>query len=359
MTEPHVRVLADPLHATRRRPARGPLALAALLLSMLLTACSGAQATTGERTVPTPGPVSAADLAKVTLKVGDQKAGLQALLKAAGQDQDLPYAIEWSTFTAGPPLLEAAASGAIDIGTVGNTPPIFAGAAKSPVSIVSASRYDGNGDAILVRKDSTATSLTDLKGKTIAVTKGSSAHGHLLLALNKEGIKPSDVNISYVSPSDGYAALKNGAADAWVVWDPYTAAAEKEIGARILVSGAGLVNGLGFQVASNKSLADAGKNAAIEDLVTRSAKAYQWSATHQDEWAKVYSAETGLSLDVTTVQAQRSVKHPITLDQQVVTSSQQLADALAAGGFIPSSFDFSSIVDHRYDAAVSTVIGKA
>lgn len=360
MTERLVRAHADRRRGARRHlRTRGPVALTALLLSALLAACSGAQATTSQRTVPTPGPVSSADLAKVTLKVGDQKAGLQTLLKAAGQDKDLPYAIEWSTFTSGPPLLEAAASGAIDVGTVGNTPPIFAGAAKSPVSIVSASRYNGKGDAILVRKDSPATTLNDLKGKTIAVAKGSSAHGHLLLALNQAGLKPSDVNISYVAPSDGYAALKNGAADAWVVWDPYTAAAEQEIGARILLSGEGLVNGLGFQVASNKSLADAGKNAAIEDLVVRSAKAYQWSATHQDEWAKVYATETGLSLAATTVQAQRSVKNPITLDQEVISSSQKLTDALAAGGFIPSSFDFSTIVDHRYDAAVSAVLGKA
>lgn len=345
----------------RRAPGRAPLALAALMLSTLLAACSGAQASTtpGARTVPTPGPVSAAELANVTLKVGDQKAGLQALLKASGQDRDLPYTVEWSTFTAGPPLLEAAASGAIDVGTVGNTPPIFAGAAKSPVSIVAASRSDGQGDAILVAKDSPARTLADLKGRTIAVTKGSSAHGHLLLALRKEGLQPSDVKISYVSPSDGYAALKNGAADAWAVWDPYTAAAEKEIGARILVSGAGIVNGLGFQVASDRSLADAGKNAAIADLVTRSARAYAWSATHQAEWAKVYAAETGLSLDVTTVQAQRSIKHPITLDQDAIASSQKLTDALAAGGFIPASFDVSTIVDHRYDAAVADAIGKA
>ncbi|QGF23070.1 ABC transporter substrate-binding protein [Raineyella fluvialis] len=342
-----------------RQRHRAPLALVVLMLATLLSACSGAQATTATRTVPTPGPVSSADLAGVTLKVGDQKAGLQALLKASGQDKDLPYAVEWSTFTAGPPLLEAAASGAIDVGTVGNTPPIFAGAAKSPVSIVSASRGEGQGDAILVAKGSTATSLADLKGRTIAVTKGSSAHGHLLLALRKAGLQPSDVKISYVSPSDGYAALKNGAADAWAVWDPYTAAAEKEIGARILVSGVGIVNGLGFQVASNRSLADAGKNAAIADLVTRSARAYQWSASHPDEWARVYSSETGLSLDVTTVQAHRSIKRPITLDPEAIRSSQDLTDALASGGFIPASFDVSTIVDHRYDAAVAAVIGKA
>ncbi len=332
------------------------LGVLAAVLMTLLTACAGARATT-TGPAPVPASVSADELAAVTLKIGDQKAGLEALLKAAGED-DAPYTVEWSNFTSGPPLLEAAAANAIDVGTVGNTPPIFAGAAKSPVTVVSASRYNGKADAILVPADSPATTLADLKGKTVAVAKGSSAHGHLLLALLQAGLSPEDITISYVAPSDGYAALQNGAADAWVVWDPYTTAATHEIKARILDDGEGLTNGLGFQVASNDSLGDPGKNAAISDLVVRTARAYQWAEQHPDEWGKVYAAETGLSEEITQEMARRSPKQPILLDDTVVADTQKLADALAENGFIPAGFDFSTIVDRRYNDAVSTVIGQ-
>src|SRR5690242_19253098 len=97
---------------------KGIVALAAIIA---VSACGTA---TGNE-APVPASVSAADLAKVTLKVGDQKGGVKSLLTAANLLQGTPYKIEWSTFTSGPPLLEAASAGAIDTGRVGNTPPIF------------------------------------------------------------------------------------------------------------------------------------------------------------------------------------------------------------------------------------------
>lgn len=342
------------------RRTRGPLALVTVLMAALLAACSGATADEGAKQgVPTPEPVGTSDLADVTLRVGDQKAGVAPLLKAAGEDQDLPYAIEWSTFTAGPPLLEAAASEAIDIGYVGNTPPIFAGAAGSPISIVSATQTEGKGDAILVAKDSPIASVADLKGRTVAVTKGSSAHGHLLLALEEAGLEPSDVTISYVNPSDGYAALKNGGADAWTVWDPYTAAAEQEIGARILADGSGVSNGLSFEVASNAALADPGRNTAIGDFVQRVTRAHQWAAAHPDEWARVYAEESGLPLEVAQAYTARSVRVPIRIDDEVIASEQALTDTLAENGVIPASFDFSTLVDNRFDAAIADLVKES
>src|SRR5438552_829323 len=111
--------------------------MAAIAAVLAVTACGTA---TGEGPAAVPGPVSAADLAKVTLKVGDQKGGVKSLLTAANLLQGTPYRIEWASFTSGPPLLEAASAGAIDAGRVGNTPPIFAAAAKAKIKVVSVSR---------------------------------------------------------------------------------------------------------------------------------------------------------------------------------------------------------------------------
>jgi sulfonate transport system substrate-binding protein len=337
----------------RRRPLLG--AVVAVVAAAALAGCAAAvpnAASSGHKTV-VPETVPAKQLSGLTLQVGDQKAGLQALLQAAGELDNLPYKIAWSTFTAGPPMLEAINAGAVDFGGVGNTPPIFSAAAGGKIAIVAASRDTAAGDAILVPKGSTARSVADLKGKRIAVATGSSAHGNLLLQLTKAGLTPSDVTTTFLAPSDGYAALAAGKVDAWAVWDPYTAQAQKELGARILASGKGLANGLGFQVASRAALADAKRNSAIQDLVARTVRARIWAKTHQQEWAHEYARMTGLPYAVTLLSAQRSDDDPITLTSQVAASEQGLADAFADARVIPTDPKIAAIIDNRFNATVT------
>lgn len=289
------------------------------------------------------------DLTKVVLKVGDQKGSSKALLTAAGLTQ-APYRIEWSTFTSGPPLLEAASGGAIDIGGVGNTPPIFAAAANAKVSIVSSAKGNVASDAILVPDDSPLRTVQDLRGKTIAVAKGSSAHGQILLNLNAVGLSTKDVKIAFLQPSDAYAAFTQKRVDAWAVWDPYTSQALQDANARVLVDGTGIANGYTFEVAGRNALADPGKAAAIKDYVTRIAKAQKWSDTHRDEWAAAWAADTGLPVKVTTAATASGPDLPVALDDQLVRSEQQLADAFTADGVLVSKVDFASFVDKRYAA---------
>lgn len=301
-----------------------------------------------------PASVSADDLAKVVLKVGDQKGGSKTLLTTAGLDKT-PYKIEWSTFSSGPPLLEAASAGGIDIGAVGNTPPIFAAAAKAKIAIVSSGKGNVESDVLLVPADSPARTIEDLRGKNIAVAKGSSAHGQILLNLKKTGLSPKDVKLNFLQPSDAYAAFTQKQVDAWAIWDPYTSQALLETGARILVDGKGVANGYTFQVAGQAALADAGKNAAIKDYVTRIAKAQKWSDAHRPEWAKAWAAETGLPLEVTTKATDRGPDLPVALDDAVIASEQELADVFTDDKILPSKVDFASFVDKRYAADLGSV----
>jgi sulfonate transport system substrate-binding protein len=321
------------------------VAAAALMLGGL-TACSSTGSATGP--APVPAAVSPADLAKVTLRVGDQKGGVKSLLTAANQLGSLPYRIEWSTFTSGPPLLEAASAGAIDIGRVGNTPPIFAAAAKAKISVVSVAKSNVEREAVLVPPDSPLQNVQALKGKTIAVAKGSSAHGQLLNTLKNAGLTTKDVKLSFLQPSEAYAAFTQHQVDAWAIWDPYTAQAQLDAHARVLADGRGSSNGLAFETASTAALADPGKNAAIKDFVTRVVKAQLWSGAHHDEWSKVWAAETGLSLPVAqkSVDAGRDVPTP--LDDSVVASEQQLADAFTEDKTLPGKVDFAQFADRRY-----------
>ncbi|MFC4003559.1 aliphatic sulfonate ABC transporter substrate-binding protein [Prauserella oleivorans] len=269
-------------------------AVALAVLGTVAAVLAGCGAGEHARSAEVPAPVSAADLANVTLRVGDQKGGSQALLKAAGKLDDLPYRIEFSTFTSGPPLLEAASAGAVDIGRTGNTPPIFAAAANAKIAVVAAAQRDVAGDALLVPQDSPVRRVGDLRGKTIGVAKGSSAHGQLLYLLREAGLSTRDVTLSYLQPADAYSAFTQGRLDAWAVWEPYSSQARLEANGRVLADGTGTANGYTFQVAGLEALSDAGKHTALKDYLVRLAQAQHWAQTHREDWARVWSADTGL-----------------------------------------------------------------
>ncbi|MFE3170431.1 ABC transporter substrate-binding protein [Amycolatopsis sp. NPDC059090] len=319
--------------------------LAAALLLTGLTACSSS---TSDGRAPVPAAVSPADLKKVTLRVGDQKGGVKSLLTAANQLSGTPYRVEWSTFTSGPPLLEAASAGAIDVGRVGNTPPIFAAASKAKISVVSVAKSNVERETILVPPDSPLTDVASLRGKTVGVAKGSSAHGQLLNTLKKASLSTKDIKISFLQPSEAFAAFTQHQIDAWAIWDPYTAQAQLEAHARVLADGRGASNGLAFETASTTALADPGKNSAIKDFVQRVVKAQLWANSHPDEWARAWAAETGLKPEVAKKAVSAGRDRPIPLDDSVVASEQQLADAFTNEGTLPGKVDFAAFVDRRY-----------
>lgn len=330
------------------------LTASAFLATLGMVGCGAAgQARTGS----VPGPVSKEELAGVTLKVGDQKGGSRALLEAAGLLDDVPYKIEWSTFTSGPPLLEAASAGAVDVGRVGNTPPIFAAAANANVAVVSAAKGDVKGDALLVPRDSPLTTVADLKGKTIGVAKGSSAHGQVLYTLQKAHLSTKDVRLSFLQPADAFGAFNQQQIDAWSVWDPYTAQAIQDSDARVLATGEGTANGYTFQVAGRTALSDAGKNSALRDYVLRVARAQVWADSHRDAWAKAWSKETGLDLAVTKAAVEAGPDIPITLDDTVIRSEQDLADAFTEDKVLPGKVDFARFVDPRFASDLNDIEG--
>ncbi len=333
---------------------RAALLLPALLLPLLLTltACGGASRANGSGGGGARGGTDGKG--SVTLNVGDQKGGSEAVLRAAGDLKDLPYRIQWSTFTSGPPLLEAVNAGAVDVGGVGNTPPVFAAAAHSKFKVIAATHGSSAGETVLVKKDSPLTGPEQLKGKSIAVAQGSSAHYQLVASLKKAGLAPRDVTLNYLQPADALAAFSRGRVDAWAVWDPYTSQALDQTDARILTTGEGVVNGLSFQVAAPAALDDPKKSAALKDYVERLRRAQDWVHRHPDAWAEAWAAETGLPRDVAlaAVKRTRGTAVTVALDRPAVASEQQIADTFAALKLIPGRVDFSSFVDTRFNGGL-------
>ncbi|MEU8698379.1 ABC transporter substrate-binding protein [Streptomyces sp. NPDC048680] len=319
--------------------------LPALLLpfALLLTACGGA--TSASTAGSTDGKGS------VTLNIGDQKGGYEAILRASGELDDLDYRIKWSTFTSGPPLLEAVNAGAVDIGGVGNTPPVFAAGAGSKVVVVGATHGSSAGEAIVVPKDSPLRGPARLKGASIAVAQGSSAHFQLISSLRKAGLRLSDVKLKYLQPADALAAFSRGKVDAWAIWDPYTSQVLRGGKARVLTTGEGVVNGLGFQVASPAALKESGKSKAIGDLLVRLNRAQNWVFKHPEAWAKVWAKETGLPYEVAldAVKLTYGTRVPVAIDPAAIASEQEIADTFADLKLIPHRFVFKDYVDTRFN----------
>lgn len=301
-----------------------------------------------------PPPVAPDQLSGVTLRVGDQKGASQSLLRSAGLD-DFPYKVEWATFTSGPPLLEALSADAIDIGGTGNTPPLFAAAAGADIKIVAASRGNVESDALVVLPNSPLQSRDQLRGRKIAVSKGSSAHGQILQTLAAVGLTPDDVELVFLQPADALGAFKQGAVDAWAIWDPYFAQIQLEAGARSIADGrGGGANGYSFQVAGTAALADAGRNSAIADYLIRLARANRFADTNREKRAQAWSQDTGLPIEVTRKATELGPDLPVALNDEVIRSEQELADAFVAAKEIPRRFRFADFVDHRFATQLAT-----
>ena len=325
----------------RRTISRAAAALA-LLPALALAAC-GDDEQSGSSAASSASP---ADLKNVTLRVGVQKDGIRAVLERTGALKDAPYEVEFSTFQFGPPLVEAAGADKIDLAWVGSTPPIFGAAAGADFKIIAAVKErDAQENSILVPRDSDIRRVEDLKGKRVAVPKGSSAHGLLLNALKRVGLTGDDITPVFLAPADGLAAFSAGKVDAWTVWDPFTIQAQQDLGARAITGGEPDEAGLGFEIASSKALEDPAKRAAIADYVERLSGAWKWAGENPDAWGDAWAKDSGLPASVTRKAARVKASDIVPLDGAIVERSQKLADLLREQKVLPGEVDFESIVD--------------
>jgi len=293
----------------------------ALLAAGLATALAAAPALAQEKVV----------------RIGYQKYGTLILLKNKGlleaKLKPLGYTVKWAEFPAGPQLLEALNAGAIDFGNTGEAPPIFAQAAGAPLVYVGFEPAAPQGEAILVPKGSPLKTVADLKGKTVALNKGSNVHYLLVKALEKAGVAYADIKPAFLTPADARAAFERGAVDAWAIWDPFQAAAEKTIEARQLADGTGIVSNYQFYF-STKAFVDQAPQ-VVDAVLAGVAEVGAWVKANPKAAAAEFSPLIGIPapiLEVALGRQQYDVK-PLTPD--VAAQQQQVADAFAALGLIP------------------------
>ncbi|HYX13389.1 MAG TPA: aliphatic sulfonate ABC transporter substrate-binding protein [Nostoc sp.] len=145
----------------------------------------------------------------------------------------LGVTVNWvGPFAAGPQLIKALNEGKVDIGNVGETPPIFDQAARpglipEVVYLTGRTPSDGTNQGIVVKANSPIKKVADLKGKKIAFQVGSNAQLLLAKALQEVGLKISDIQIVALTPPEARDAFIQDKADAWVGGDPLLAGVEK------------------------------------------------------------------------------------------------------------------------------------
>jgi sulfonate transport system substrate-binding protein len=279
------------------------------------------------------------------VRIGFQKYGKLVLLKSRGTLEPrlkaLGYDVKWTEFQFGPPLLEAINVGAIDFGNTGETPPVFAQAAGAPIRYVAYEPPAQRGEAILVQKDSPLKSVADLKGKKVAVAKGSNAHYLLVKALEKAGVKYEDITPAFLAPADARAAFESGAVDAWSIWDPYQSAADITLGAKTLTDATGLVPNTQFYLSSQTFIQTEPK---VLDIVLDELRGVDaWAQTDIHAVAEQLSVAVGLPVPVLEVALKRQSYGIKPIDDHVLVDQQKLADTLYQLKLIPKEVHVSDI----------------
>lgn len=333
-----------PIAALRRVAA---LVLPAGLAAGLVLSAGTTGASAGTKTV---------SLSGVTLNFGDQLKEYQTIFDATNALQGAQYKVNWSDFIGGPPVIAAETGGSVDLGDMAETPTIFAQSAGDPVKVVAVTQganpkispYD-----IVVPADSPIKTAAQLRGKTVAVQEGTVEQYFLVQYLAKNHIPYSAVQLSNLPVTSASTAVTNGQVAAAVISQPLTALDQATGKVRVLSTGAGYLQVLGYLTASNAALANPQKAAALQDFIKRFYKASAILRKDPLLAAETYVKTYGVTLAVAkaAVASVQAVGTPIT--PAIISYQQTEANTFQKLGLLPSTLNVKSIFDLPFNKVVA------
>ena len=275
------------------------------------------------------------------INIGYQKFGTLNILKSTGNlDKRLEeegYTVKWVEFPGGPQLLEALNVGSIDFGHTGETPPVIAQAAKAPLIYLYNQSANPKGEAILIHKDSPIKSVADLKGKKVALNKGSNVHYLLVEALEKANLTLDDIEPVYLPPADARTAFEGNQVDAWVIWDPFLAAAELEIDTKVLQDGTDLVANREFFLSTETLATEHGE--VVEIIKEELEKADKSTEENPQKMAEFLAPQIGMSVESLERTLTRKTYGLQPISKEVLDYQQSIADRFYELQLIPTNID--------------------
>jgi len=290
--------------------------------------------------------VSACQRKTTTVRIGYQKYGILLLLKERGTLEKAlaPNAVQWAEFPSGPPMMEAFHASTIDFGVAGEAPPVFAQANGAPIVYVAADPPAPRGEAILVHSGSSLKSLPDLRGKTIALNRGSNVHYFLASALAAAGVPYTEVTLKFLPPSDARAAFDSGAVDAWVLWDPFLSSVLRTSDARVLKDATGFAQNVPYYLATSTFAGAHGD--LVQAIVAEIKHVDAYVVANPKDVATFLAGKTGIQLDAMedSLGRNRFDIQPVTPD--MAANQQRVADKFFELKLIPHSVRIADVVSN-------------
>ncbi|MDN4524569.1 aliphatic sulfonate ABC transporter substrate-binding protein [Fictibacillus fluitans] len=313
--------------------------LALLTMMIVLSGCSDEKQTNAEQ-------------GDVTVNIGVQ--GSTGVLPYARETKAFEKAfkkegvnVKWSEFASGPPHFEALASGRLDFGATGGTPLIAGQSGNVDFKAIAVTSDGKKGNSIIIPKGSKIKELKDLKGKKIAVAKGSSAYNFLYMALDRAGLSDKDIKVVQLQPDEARPALDNGSVDAWSTWEPYATTAIYQTGAKSLADGEDLnINAPSFLVARTQFTTD------HPDLTVLFLKTYEkvmkQFIEHPDKVSSEIAKKEKLDPKIVSRVLKRSNLILSPTNTEFAKAHQDQADFLYKAGGIKTKLDTSKVIENKF-----------
>lgn len=236
-------------------------------------------------------------------------------------------------------------SGSIDIGSTAGSAALLARANGSPIRTI-ALYGQPEWAALVVAKDSPITSVEQLRGASVAATKGTDPFFFLVQALEEVGVGLDEVELQLLQHTDGRIALENGRVDAWAGLDPMMADTELSAGSTLLHRNLDF-NTYGFLNAREEFIA---KHPDLAQLVVDAyEKARAWAVDNPEQTAEILAEVAGIDLEVAT----KVITERTNLGIEPVPGEKQLDVLRVVGPIFVEAGDVSSQAE--IDRAIDTI----
>ncbi|MEH2261541.1 sulfonate ABC transporter substrate-binding protein [Nostoc sp.] len=313
-------------------------------LSTTLISCTSTVSNTNTGTDPKAEPAGAKTITFKTkvLRIGYQSSGDLVRVRGVLEKrlEPLGLKVEWSQFAQGPQLMEAMNVGKIDIGSVGETPPIFAQAAGARIVYLAGRRItatSGRGSAIAVPKDSPIMTLAQIKGQKVVFQKGSASHYFIIKALEEVGLKYSDIQVLSMPNVEARGAFIQGNIPVWVTGDPHLALVEKLHGARVLRDATNIGTPGGYYVGTREFARD--NPELLRIILEEIDKNGQWAEANRKEVAKLIAPVLKIDLSIQEIISGRANYRLKGITPELMKAQQSVADLFYKEKILPKNID--------------------
>ncbi|ANI59904.1 ABC transporter substrate-binding protein [Pseudomonas sp. GR 6-02] len=289
------------------------------------------------------------NLSDLTLGVATYRGQDSYFVEDAGT-ATTPYKVEYSEFAGGNLIVEALASGSLDLGNMSEIPPIFSIQSHRQPRLIAVLQGDVNNQVFLIPKDSKVESVGQLRGKRVGYVRSTTSHYFLIKALKEQGLTLNDITAVALTPQDGFTAFQSGQLDAWVIYGVFIQLAKFRSGARVLKTALGYLSGNYLIAARPAALEDPLRKQAIQDYLQRQARTLEWINNNPEPWATKSAQLLGVDKAV-FLDMHNSRSQPykiIEVNDQAIASQQEVADLFFDAGVLSERLDVSPLWDKNF-----------